>query len=548
MKFAIYSRKSKTTDKGESIGNQIEMCKNYVNANYPGETHEFFIYEDEGFSGKNTKRPEFLRMMQDAKRKAFQQVVVYRLDRISRNIVDFMTITDKLQTSGIGFISINERFDTTTPMGRAMMQIAAVFAQLERETIAERVQDNMLMLSYTGRWLGGKTPFGFSSERVAQNLAMGIEKSYSRLVPNEEMELVKLIFDKYEELGAIHAVQVYLYEHQLLTRDTSRTTDNFIKGVLSNPVYCVADEAAKNYFDELGSKTIGDVALWDGQHGIMPYNRHSKNRSGVFWRDANDWVMAIGEHEGVIDGGRFTRIQRRIAVNKERYNSFASTANDYALLSGILYCAKCGKRMYTKPQNKKGRGASADSWFYVCETQKKYTSKACSCKAMMGRALDDAVLGAFDDAFVPGNELASQIDKLRPKGTKKKDLDIERIQIEKRKQEIDKEQHTLYGVMGTLIMEKGDNCPEVEVYRQQVYRLTEETLKLNARLQALGAETAKAEDQEQVYKTICEIWNESLGDDLRKQPVPAQRDKIRQVLQRAEWDGEKLHLFLRGAQ
>ena len=166
MKFAIYSRKSKTTDKGESISNQVEMCKSYINANDPGEEHEFLIYEDEGFSGKNTKRPEFLRMMQDAKKKEFQQVVVYRLNRISRNIVDFMTITEKLQSSGIGFISINERFDTTTPMGRAMMQIAAVFAQLERETIAERVQDNMLMLSYTGRWLGGKTPFGFSGERI----------------------------------------------------------------------------------------------------------------------------------------------------------------------------------------------------------------------------------------------------------------------------------------------------------------------------------------------------------------------------------------------
>lgn len=117
MKFAIYSRKSKTTDKGESIGNQVEMCKSYINANDPGEEHEFLIYEDEGFSGKNAKRPEFLRMMQDAKKKAFQQVVVYRLDRISRNIVDFMTITEKLQSSGIGFISINERFDTTTPHG-----------------------------------------------------------------------------------------------------------------------------------------------------------------------------------------------------------------------------------------------------------------------------------------------------------------------------------------------------------------------------------------------------------------------------------------------
>ena len=174
MKFAIYSRKSKATDKGESIGNQVEMCRNYINANAPGEEHEFLIYEDEGFSGKNTKRPEFLRMMQDAKKKRFQQVVVYRLDRISR-----MTITEKLQSSGIGFISINERFDTTTPMG----QIAAVVAQLERETIAERVQDNMLMLSYTGRWLGGKTLLDFPVNEFSRIKNLALKKATRGLSP-----------------------------------------------------------------------------------------------------------------------------------------------------------------------------------------------------------------------------------------------------------------------------------------------------------------------------------------------------------------------------
>ena len=152
----------------------------------------------------------------------------------------------------------------------------------------------------------------------------------------------------------------------------------------------------------------------------MPYNRHSEKRVGAFQREISEWVLAVGEHEGVIESERFVRIQQRIAANKERHNSFSSTTNDYALLSGLLYCAKCGKRMYTKPQNKKGRGASAASWFYVCETQKKYTSKACSCRAVMGQRLDDAVLKAFDDAFVQNTDLAAQIEKLRPNGIQKK--------------------------------------------------------------------------------------------------------------------------------
>ena len=237
-------------------------------------------------------------------------------------------------------------------MGRAMMQIAAVFAQLERETIAERVQDNMLMLSYTGRWLGGKTPFGFSSERIFQKKELGIEKRYSRLVPNEDMKIVRFIFERYEAAGSFHAVQVYLHERQLMAQNASRTTDFFIRNLLSNPVYCVADETARSYFESLGAKVAGEDALWDGRHGIMPYTRHSEKRVGAFQREISEWVLAVGEHEGVIESERFVRIQQRIAANKERYNSFSSTTNDYALLSGLLYCAKCGKRMYTKPQKK----------------------------------------------------------------------------------------------------------------------------------------------------------------------------------------------------
>ena len=129
---AIYSRKSKITGIGESIINQIELCKQ--ECRHLG-IEEFRIYEDEGFSGKNIKRPEFQKMLMDAKEKQFQVLICYRLDRISRNISDFSTLINQLDSLNISFISVNEQFDTSTPMGRAMMYIASVFAQLERETI-----------------------------------------------------------------------------------------------------------------------------------------------------------------------------------------------------------------------------------------------------------------------------------------------------------------------------------------------------------------------------------------------------------------------------
>ena len=139
---AIYSRKSRFTGKGESVGNQVELCKAYIRTTMgdPYAEHAV-VYEDEGFSGGNLNRPGFQRMMQAARGHRFRAVVVYRLDRISRSIGDFSRLIEELGRLGIAFLSIRERFDTASPMGRAMMYIASVFSQLERETIAERIRD-----------------------------------------------------------------------------------------------------------------------------------------------------------------------------------------------------------------------------------------------------------------------------------------------------------------------------------------------------------------------------------------------------------------------
>lgn len=107
MKAAIYSRKSKFTGKGESVENQIELCKSYAKNNG---YDDIYIYEDEGFSGGNINRPEFKSMMKDAAAKKFDAIICYRLDRISRNVSDFSTLIDELKVLGIDFISIREQF------------------------------------------------------------------------------------------------------------------------------------------------------------------------------------------------------------------------------------------------------------------------------------------------------------------------------------------------------------------------------------------------------------------------------------------------------
>ena len=147
---AIYVRQSKDKKDSLSIKGQIDLCRH--ECSHP---ESALIYEDKGFSGKNTDRPEFQRMMQDIKtgRNGITKVIVYKLDRISRSILDFSNMMDTFGKLGVEFSSATEKFDTSTPMGRAMMFIASVFAQLEREVIAERIRDNMIELAKTGRWL-----------------------------------------------------------------------------------------------------------------------------------------------------------------------------------------------------------------------------------------------------------------------------------------------------------------------------------------------------------------------------------------------------------
>lgn len=543
MNIGLYARKSKATDKGESIDNQLTMCQSFVSAMYPGQEHTFLVYKDEGFSGKNTRRPDFSRMMFDVKAGRIDCVVVYRLDRISRNIIDFMTIIEKLNKRNVSFVSVNEKFDTGTPMGRAMMNITAVFAELERETIAERVRDNMLMLSQTGRWLGGKAPLGFDSERMPGDKALGT-KAKSRLKRNnEQMAAVHKIYDLYEELGSFHAVRKYLFEHNYEVRGRKTCTDSLIKGVLQNPTYCIADEDALDYFQNLGA-TLPDNAmeLFDGKHGLMPYNRHQAKGDTIVSRDEDEWMIAVGEHEGEISGARWVRIQRRMEENVKRFDCFSSATNNYALLSGMLVCARCGKRMYTKPQNKKGRKGSASSFFYVCETQKKYTSKACPCKAVRGDRIDVAFKNFFLQMADPKEAIAEAMKHVKSRSSAR-NQETRIATLESRIRDLEKRRNGLFSVIGSLVSE-GKEMPED--MKQLVIDLGQQIAMLNGEKDSCREEISKEQQREATlreYNNLIEHW----ADEVNKLPIPMLRDKLKQFIDRVEWDGENLSVFWKGA-
>lgn len=384
MNIAIYSRKSKFTDKSESTDNQINICTTYCNTHFE-EKLNFIIYEDEGYSGSNTNRPAFQKMNNDLLYKNINVIVCYKLDRISRDVSDFNILIKKLEKLNIDFICIKEQFDTTTPIGRAMMNISATFAQLERESIGERISDNLAELSKQGRFISSKPPFGFNKQLSNYIDKNGKEKKMNILITNiEEMKIVKLAFEKYIEFESINKVATFFINNRYKTRNGNDFSTTTIRRILTNQYYCNADKTAYNYFVENGASIISDNNNWIGKFGVCVYKRiNSKTKQP---NKNNKIIYSVGTHEGFISSDIWISVQN--TMNKRKNSSYRKTRSS-SLLSGLLKCSMCGA--YMRPQSYQKNGA----FYYICENKEKSCKQLCSIKNLRGDTLDKEFINQF---------------------------------------------------------------------------------------------------------------------------------------------------------
>lgn len=386
--IAIYSRKSVFTGKGESIENQISLCKNYCNSYISNrEDIKYKLYEDEGFSGKNTNRPEFQKMINDIKQRKIDILICYRLDRISRNVADFSTTLELLQKYNVNFISIKERFDTSTPLGRAMIYIASVFAQLERETIAERVRDNMLQLAKSGRWLGGNIPYGFNTEKKIYLTDDFKEKSLSILTPNEqELKIVKLIYSYYEQNHSIRETARMLNINSIAGKLGGHIDITTIRRMLRNPLYVISNNDSHEYLMRKGINVFGKP----NGNGYITYNKSKHTLSSS---NNNKCIAAISNHKGIISSDVWLKIQNQLDKNKLKASRIG-TGKNHSLLAGILKCKKCGSNMIIKFSGKNSNNNPYE--YYVCSRkQNKYKNK-CTTKNIRVDILDKKILDTLN--------------------------------------------------------------------------------------------------------------------------------------------------------
>ena len=392
-RFFIYSRKSVCTGRGESVENQVEMCRQYIEAKFPGAAREnIFVYEDEGFSAKNTDRPRFQQMLRDIPLKRPGYIVCYRLDRISRSVSDFSALIEELNRRGISFICIREEFDTSHPMGKAMMYIASVFAQLERETISERVRDNMRLLARSGRWLGGTPPTGYRTEQCRETLPDGRVRLCCRLTEQpDELKTVLLLYQKFPELGSLSALQRALTKQGIRSRSGKPFSVPGIRQILQNPVYCTADREALDYFTRSSAQVCFTREDCGSGRGLIAYSKRDYRQRRAPRQEMGSWILAAGQHRGLIPGRQWIAVQKLLAESAAGNGSAAHPHNEYALLSGRIRCTACGSVLLAKRRT----GTAGGSFGYICKTRLRSGASACSCPGLSGPQTDEAVWQAL---------------------------------------------------------------------------------------------------------------------------------------------------------
>lgn len=327
--IAIYARQSVDKKDSISIESQIGLCMKEISS------ENYKIYTDKGYSGSNTNRPAFEEMIRDIETGNIEKVVVYKLDRISRSLLDFAHIIECFDKYKVEFISQTEKFDTSTSMGRAMLSIVMVFAQLERETIQQRVKDNYYQRGKVGLYLGGIAPFGYNKVETFFNG----KKTYMFNEDVEKSELVRQIYSMYiDEAKSLGVIARYLNTDKIKTNKGHNWTPTTVGRLIRNPVFVKANADVYVYLKNKGAIINNDINDFIGENGCYVYGERKSITTSKFTDLTNNFVT-IAPHKGIINSELWLKCQYRADENRYIKNS-GRGKNSW--LSGLMKCGYCG--------------------------------------------------------------------------------------------------------------------------------------------------------------------------------------------------------------
>lgn len=343
MSIALYARKSIERENSISCETQLEYCKSMIKPDE--QTEKIVTFVDNGFSGGNVDRDGFQKMMRQVERGKISKIIVYRLDRISRSLSDFVNILNTLKKYNVKFISSQELFDTSSPYGEMIVKILMIFAEFERQSIIERVTQAYAHRSEMGFYMGGRKPYGFTlTDTIIRNIKT---KMLSPVA--EEIEQLKYIFDSYSVPGiTLRRLMDNLIDNDILPTDGSWSTGK-LSTILKNPIYVKADNDIYEYLLKHNTNIISDISEFNGIHGLQIYGK--TKHSADDWSDMKAVVMS---HEGVIDSDVWLNCQKKLEKNKQIGNAISNTTS---WLGGKIVCQSCGRTLTVTKGGKRKDGS-----------------------------------------------------------------------------------------------------------------------------------------------------------------------------------------------
>ncbi len=354
-KVALYVRVSTTYQvEKDSLPMQREDLINY--AKYVLNIDKYEVFEDAGYSAKSTERPAYQQMMSRLRDREFSHLLVWKIDRISRNLIDFSEMYNELKKLGVTFVSKNEQFQTDTPMGEAMLKIILVFAELERKMTSERVSSVMISRANKGQWNGGKVPYGYDYDKTTKEFTIN----------PVEAAVVERMFTMYETCPSLLAIARELNSEGITTKSGIAWTPVTVSRLLHNIFYT----------------------------GAYRYNRlcesNGANKTPTFERKQEDWVIYQNHHPAIIDKERQDRVLEKLASQKrggwEMDRGKSYMRKNVHIFAGLISCGVCGSTYQSTSDKMRSNGYIPS--VYLCARRRRFSD----CD---NSSVSDAYLGPF---------------------------------------------------------------------------------------------------------------------------------------------------------
>ena len=284
------------------------------------------IFEDAGRSGKNTKRPAYERMMQKVRAGLVSHVLVYKIDRISRNLVDFSLMYDDFKYNRVTFVSLNEQFDTSSAIGEAVLKIILVFAELERKLTSERVKDIMIGRANEGKWNGARVPYGWDWDSSAG----------WPVHSKKEAPFGRAMYEMYLEVKSTGKIRDYNNAHKIPTKRGGEWT----------------------------SKTVGDFLRNPMNKGDYRYNYRESARGQK--KPIDEVVYLEGVFDPLIDPEIWEKVNKIMDSNRDKRNMVGShpVEKNCNVFAGLIQCGSCGSGYLVGKKDKRRKNGFTPSMYY----------------------------------------------------------------------------------------------------------------------------------------------------------------------------------------